>query len=43
MLLVSLLFVSPFLGLIAGTASGLIGWFYMKAAKNFHREIVTIK
>lgn len=43
MLFVSLLFMSPIIGLTFGTVSGLVGWFYMRTAKSFHQEILTIK
>lgn len=43
MLFVSLLFVSPVIGLMFGIIAGLAGWFYMRLGKSFHRQILTIK
>ncbi|MGE0244142.1 MAG: hypothetical protein AB7Q37_00745 [Pyrinomonadaceae bacterium] len=43
MLFVSLVILSPFIGFAVGTVAGLIGWYYMRLGRSFHREIPTIK
>lgn len=43
MLFVSLLVMSPIIGLISGTISGLIGWYYMRLGESFKQEIISIR